>query len=731
MRLKVKYPDNATNLRRWPKNILSRAIFLHSDSGLGFGDYVLVKADLERPPSVFRAFPSRSKKLRADEATLVSEALAALGVEDGSFITVESFSARLQTCKAVRLSGDVDIGQSFNTAVALTVKDAVVTLGTVLVVSHYGKQVHLTVQHIDQDTADKTEDELSATFQSVLSVTEGPASTSTPVKAGGGKKFVAITEKTKIQLGNKTESKPALFSFDKTCLGGLDDQLNTITGAVSSLFGRSQKSYLGILLYGPSGTGKSLLAKCVASDFHREAKVLCLNGSEMFSKYSGETEARLRDKFDEARDGCCILVADEFDTLCPKTDLGRSDQERRVVSCLRGLVDDCSMTSRPNQKTILLAITSRPDLLDPTFRRPGRLDLEVEISVPSAPDRVDILDKVLRKRHVVMCHEDLEAIGKAAHGFVGADLEALCSTAINGLETKVDREAFARAFVTVKPSAMREVQVNVPSVTWEDIGGLDGLKLQLRQAVEWPLKYPEIFERMGMTPPKGVLMYGPPGCSKTMIAKALANESKLNFLAVKGPELFSKYVGESEQAVRALFRKARRVSPCIIFFDEIDALGSQRGGGGGSKVGDRVLSALLTEMDGIEQLKNVTIVAATNRPDMIDSALMRPGRLDRRVYVPLPDKATRLQVFAIHTKRKPLADNVDLETMAERTEGYSGAEIASICNTAALKALEEAVEDDAKAASLVTWDHFEAALKAVRPRITQSLIKIYDVFHEA
>lgn len=273
------------------------------------------------------------------------------------------------------------------------------------------------------------------------------------------------------------------------------------------------------------------------------------------------------------------------------------------------------------------------------------------------------------------------------------------------------------------------VQVSVPNVTWQDIGGLDDLKLKLQQAVEWPIKHPEVFAKMGISAPKGVLMYGPPGCSKTMIAKALANESHLNFMAIKGPELFKKYVGESEQAVRQLFKRARRVAPCIIFFDEIDALGSERGSNSGSsKVGDRVLAQMLTEMDGIEQLKDVIVVAATNRPDMIDKALMRPGRLDRVVYVPLPDQTTRLKIFKIHTRIKPLDDTVKLEKLAEQTETYSGAEIAAICNEAAIAALEETIKSDISNQQKISSKHFEEALKRVKPRLNPSLIAVYDKF---
>jgi AAA family ATPase len=318
-------------------------------------------------------------------------------------------------------------------------------------------------------------------------------------------------------------------------------------------------------------------------------------------------------------------------------------------------------------------------------------------------------------------------LARDTHGFVGADLQALVGEAGRGAgragAATVTREHLLAARTKVKPSAMREVVVEVPEVSWEDIGGLEELKLKLRQAVEWPVRHPEVFLRMGISAPRGLLMYGPPGCSKTMIAKALANESGLNFLSIKGPELFSKWVGESERAVREVFRRARQVKPSIIFFDEIDAIGGARGGAGAGRVGDRVLAQLLTEMDGVEGLAGVTVVAATNRPDMMDPALLRPGRLDRVVYVPLPDLATRRQVLAVHTRRTPLGPEVNLEEVAQRTEGYSGAEVAAVCNEAALAALEESVESEA-----VQDRHFQAALAALKPRITAELFDVYERF---
>merc|ERR1712012_426185 len=378
-------------------------------------------------------------------------------------------------------------------------------------------------------------------------------------------------------------------------------------------------------------------------------------------------------------------------------------------------------------RVLVVAASSKLDNIEPALRRPGRLDLEVEVGVPDARQRREILLVKLSDTDHELSSENIDKIAADTHGFVGADVEALVSQA--AMKAKEDHsritfDHFVAAKTRVKPSGMREVAIEIPQVSWTDIGGLDNLKLKLRQAVEWPIKHPEVFTRMGITPPKGLLMYGPPGCSKTMIAKALANESGLNFLSIKGPELFSKWVGESERAVREVFRKARQVKPAIIFFDEIDAVGGSRGGsGGGGKVGDRVLAQLLTEMDGVETLTGVTIVAATNRPDMMDQALLRPGRLDRVVYVPLPDLETRRKVLEVHTRKIPLATDVNLEEVAQSTEGYSGAEVAAVCNEAALAALEESVDTQ-----VVEGMHFKLSLQSIKPRISKELFTVYERF---
>ncbi|NXN90966.1 SPAT5 protein, partial [Rhinopomastus cyanomelas] len=481
-------------------------------------------------------------------------------------------------------------------------------------------------------------------------------------------------------------------------IGGLSSQLRTIRETIELPLKQPElfKSYgipppRGVLLYGPPGTGKTMIAKAIAHEVG--AHVTVINGPEIISKFYGESESRLRQIFAEASLRCpSIIFIDELDALCPKREGAQNEVEKRVVASLLTLMDGIGSESSEGQ-LLVLGATNRPHALDAALRRPGRFDKEIEIGIPNARDRLDILQKLLKKVPHALTAAELAQLADGAHGYVGADLAALCKEAglyalrraLGSRPNLSDNEVagsvviafndFLQGMKDVRPSAMREVAVDVPKVSWSDIGGLEDVKLKLKQAVEWPLKHPDSFIRMGIQPPKGVLLYGPPGCSKTMIAKALAHESGLNFLAVKGPELMNKYVGESERAVREIFRKARAVSPSILFFDEIDALAVERGNSSGAgNVADRVLAQLLTEMDGIEQLKDVTVLAATNRPDVIDKALLRPGRIDRVIYVPLPDAATRGEIFRLHFRSMPVGDDVCLAELVERTHKYSGAE---------------------------------------------------------
>ncbi|XP_062992502.1 ATPase family gene 2 protein homolog A isoform X1 [Elgaria multicarinata webbii] len=546
--------------------------------------------------------------------------------------------------------------------------------------------------------------------------------------------------RTKVTEECNRESK---ITYDS--IGGLNNQLRTIREMIElplkqpGLF----RSYgipppRGVLLYGPPGTGKTLIARAIANEVG--AHVSTINGPEIISKFYGESEAKLRQIFAEASSRQpSIIFIDEIDALCPKREGAQNEVEKRIVASLLTLMDGIGSEGSEGQ-LVVLGATNRPHALDSALRRPGRFDKEIEIGVPNAQDRLDIFRKLLNKVPHSLMATELNQLADSTHGYVGADLAALCKEAglyalrrvlgekrnlldddVSG-SVIVTRSDFLQAMNDVRPSAMREVAIDVPKVSWSDIGGMEDVKLKLKQAVEWPLKHPESFIRMGIQPPKGVLLYGPPGCSKTMIAKALAHESGLNFLAVKGPELMNKYVGESERAVREIFRKARTVSPSILFFDEIDALAVERGSSSSSgNVADRVLAQLLTEMDGIEQLKDVTILAATNRPDMIDKALMRPGRIDRIIYVPLPDAATRREIFKIQFCTMPVSDEVHLDELVQQTQKYSGAEITAICREAALAALQEDIQ-----AKSIMRQHFQQALAIVTPRIPDSLQKFYD-----
>ncbi|XP_070692681.1 ATPase family gene 2 protein homolog A [Pempheris klunzingeri] len=566
--------------------------------------------------------------------------------------------------------------------------------------------------------------------------------------------FYCLSCSTKVSFRDRTAHEDADVEAKRSkvtysMIGGLSSQLDTIRETIELPLKHPElfSSYgipppRGVLLYGPPGTGKTMIGRAIANEVG--AHMTVINGPEIMSKFYGETEARLRQIFTEASQRQpAIIFIDELDALCPKREGAQNEVEKRVVASLLTLMDGIGSEGHSGQ-LLVLGATNRPHALDPALRRPGRFDKELEVGVPSASERADILQKQLSFVPCSATSEELTQLADAAHGYVGADLAAVCKEAglhalrraLRGSHQPTDRQLMGTVTVTltdlqwamsvVKPSAMREVAIDVPKVRWSDVGGMEEVKLKLKQAVEWPLRHPEAFTRMGIQPPKGVLLYGPPGCSKTMIAKALANESGLNFLAIKGPELLSKYVGESERAVREVFRKARTVAPSIVFFDEIDALASERGSSTGSGgVGDRVLAQLLTEMDGIEQLRDVTVLAATNRPDMIDKALMRPGRLDRIVYVPLPDAPTRHEIFSLQFRNMPIAQNVSLDGLVIQTNKYSGAEITAVCREAALLALQEDIK-----AQHVEARHFESALNTVKPRIPDSLIQSYISYQQ-
>ena len=533
-------------------------------------------------------------------------------------------------------------------------------------------------------------------------------------------KPVIVTEKTIFKLGSLTKAVDASvprITYDE--LGGLKNEVQKIREMVElpmrhpELFEKiGVEAPKGVLLYGPPGTGKTLLAKAVAGETN--AHFISISGPEIMGKHYGESEEKIREIFTQAEENSpSIVFIDEIDSIAPKRDEVSGELEKRIVSQLLTLMD--GMKSRGN--VVVIAATNRPDSIDPALRRPGRFDREIEIGIPDDEGRFDILS--IHTRGMPIDEKvDLKQISKTTHGFVGADLEILSKEAamkslrrilpeIDYDEEKISSEILEKIQITsddfrdalkeVSPSALREVQVQVPNVSWDDVGGLENLKEELKEAVEWPIKYKDAYDYVNVESPKGILLDGPPGTGKTLIAKALAKMTDSNFISIKGPELLSKWVGESERGIREIFRKARQASPCIIFLDEVDALVPRRGSGGSnSHVTENVVSQILTEIDGLEELNNVLIIAATNRLDIVDEAFLRPGRFDRIIKVPNPDEKGRQHIFEIHTKSKPLASDVKISEIVKLTDNFSGAEIAAVANRAAIAALRRYVSGKSK-----------------------------------
>ncbi|MGA2626543.1 MAG: CDC48 family AAA ATPase [Candidatus Bathyarchaeia archaeon] len=529
-------------------------------------------------------------------------------------------------------------------------------------------------------------------------------------------------------------------------IGGLHDEIQKVREIIElplrhpELFVRlGVEAPKGVLLHGPPGTGKTLLAKAVANESN--ANFYTIGGPEIISKFYGESEERLREIFKQAQENApSIILIDEIDSIAPKREEVTGDVEKRVVAQLLSLMD--GMQARG--KVVVIGITNRVNALDPALRRPGRFDREIEIGVPGRAGRLEVL-QIHTRGMPLEKNVNLESLADRTHGFVGADLEALCKEAamraLRRILPEVDLESesipakiltklvvemkdFEEALKDIQPSALREVLVEVPDAKWSDIGGLEEVKSELQQAVEWPLKYADLFEKSGAKPPKGILLYGPPGTGKTLLAKALANESEANFISIKGPELLSKWVGESESGIREIFRKAKQAAPTVVFFDEVDSIAPVRGGGSSdSNVTERVVSQLLTELDGLEELQKVVVLAATNRPDIVDPALLRPGRFDRVLKVPPPDKKARLEILKLHTAKNPLASDVDLERIAEKTDGFTGADLAGVASTAVMIALQDLVskyktiEEVRKHAAeiKVTPKNFDQALEKIKP----------------
>ncbi|ESQ26286.1 MAG: AAA family ATPase, CDC48 subfamily [uncultured Acidilobus sp. OSP8] len=559
---------------------------------------------------------------------------------------------------------------------------------------------------------------------------------------------VIITEKTTVDILEKPVTATTIPKVTYEDIGGLHEVIAKIRELVElplrhpELFQRlGIEPPKGILLYGPPGTGKTLLAKAVANE--SDAYFIAINGPEIMSKFYGESEQRLREIFEEAKKNApAIIFIDEIDAIAPKRDEVIGEVERRVVAQLLALMDGLEARGQ----VIVIGATNRPNALDPALRRPGRFDREIEVPMPDKQGRLEILQ--IHTRHMPLSDDvNLEELAEMTKGYTGADLAALArEAAMHALrrylpEIDIEQERipaevlekmvvtkadFLAAFKEITPSGLREIEVEVPEVHWDDIGGLENVKQELREVVEWPLRYPNTFKRLGIEPPRGILLFGPPGTGKTLLAKAVATESGANFIAIRGPELLSKWVGESEKAVREVFRRARQYAPAVVFFDEIEAIASLRGSDVETDVTERVVSQLLTEIDGITGLENVVVIAATNRPDLVDPALLRPGRLEKLIYVPPPDEKGRLDILKIHTRHVPLAEDVDLREIAKMTNGYTGADLAALVREATLAALREDLK-----ATRVRFKHFEQALSKVRPSVTKYMIDFYSRWLES
>ena len=552
------------------------------------------------------------------------------------------------------------------------------------------------------------------------------------------KDIVIVGPNTEVQLHetpvdvSKIEGVGNLVDVSYEDVGGLKEEVKKVREMIEIPLKRPElfeklgiAPPKGVLMHGPPGTGKTLLAKAVASE--SDAHFIAINGPEIMSKYVGGSEENLREYFEEAEENSpSIIFIDELDAIAPKREETNGEAERRTVAQLLTLMD--GLKSRG--QVVVIGATNRPDSLDPALRRPGRFDREIEIGVPDTEERKEVLE--IHTRNMPLADDvDLDKIANTTHGFVGADLESLCKEAAMRVvrrilpeiqnDEEIPKEVMEKIVVTgddfknaqkeIQPSALREVLVQIPDIKWDDVGGLEDVKQELKEAVEWPLKHPETFQRLGIRPPKGTLLYGIPGTGKTLLAKAVASESEANFISVKGPELLSKWVGESEKGVREVFRKAKQAAPTVIFFDEIDSIASTRSSNDGdSGVTKRVVNQLLTEMDGLEELEDVAIIAATNRPDILDAGLMRPGRFDRHIQVKEPDEEARLAIFKVHTKDMPLADDVDLKKLAKHTEGYVGADIESVCREAAMLALRDNLET-----TEISNKYFKEASEKVKP----------------
>jgi transitional endoplasmic reticulum ATPase len=557
-------------------------------------------------------------------------------------------------------------------------------------------------------------------------------------------KVVKISQNTRIRINKRVallNISGEIVTYDD--IGGLSEEIQKVREMVElplkhpELFQRLNiDPPKGVLLYGPSGTGKTLMAKAVSQE--SSAHFIHINGPEIMSKFYGASEGRLRNIFKEAEEKApSIIFIDEIDSIAPKRSEAMGEVERRVVSQLLSLLDGLAGRG----EVICIGATNRINSIDEALRRPGRFDREIEFGVPDKKGRKEILQ--IHTRGMPLENDvRIDHYADITYGFVGADIMAVCREgAMYSLrrilpkinldepippeiiqELIITDEDFIRAINSIEPSAMREIMIEVPNVKWEDVGGLEDIKQELKEAIEWPLNHPDLFEKAGIRPINGVLLFGPPGCGKTLLAKAIATESKCNFISIKGPEIFSKWVGESEKTIREIFRKARLSAPSIVYFDEIDAITSGRGGFEGSHVFESIVNQILVEMDGLEKREGIVVIASTNRPDMVDPALLRPGRFDRLLYCHAPDLDSRLKILEVHTKKMPLAPDVSLRRVANQTEGYSGADLENLAREAGMQAIREKMENF----DLVEWRHFEFSLSKVKSSLSQDFIDQYD-----
>jgi len=674
--------------------------------GVRVGDYISIKGNKTAYATVWPATPQDegANIIRIDG--IIRENA---GASIGDLVEVKRAELRPLTRLSLAPTEQISFGTDFRALVAATLQGKPVAPGNLVIVPVMGQAIRLYA--------------------------------TAAIPANGG----IVVDSTEIMISSEAVSMPAaaapMITYED--IGDMEDAKQKVREIVELPLKHPELfKHLGIdppkgiLLYGPPGTGKTLLARAIANETN--SNFLTINGPEIMSKFYGESEERLREIFNkaEARPPSIIFI-DEIDAIAPKREEVSGEVEKRVVAQLLTSMD--GLKSRGN--VIVIGATNRIDAVDPALRRPGRFDREIETGIPDAKGRREILQ--VHTRNMPLADDvNLDQLAEITHGFTGADLanlvkEAAMSALRRVLPTlnlkegmiptevlskiKVQYSDFETALRMIQPSALREFYVEVPEVHWEDVGGLDDVKQRLKEAVEWPLKHPEYFQSMGIQPVKGVLLYGPPGTGKTLLAKVVATESEANFISVKGPEILNKWVGESERAIRDIFRKARQSAPCVVFFDELDAIAPVRGQSFDSGVTERIVNQLLSEMDGISPLKNVVVMGATNRADILDPALLRPGRFDQIIYVPPPDQKARLEILKIHTKRVPLADDVNLEKLAAMTEGYSGADLYALVRQSAIIRLRKEGKP-----SKVTIEDFTEAMNEVKPSITKDQLLTYE-----